>query len=113
MNDLAFLKVANFACFVRELAAISPQWEQTAPHFGVDGVRTCGSRRDGMTVTSSRLDKLGTFIGDDPNLRSRRRMSRGAGVPPAVAAATPQELAGRMPAPRRGLIDFRVDRGRV
>ena len=32
-KDITFLKVANFACFVRKLAAISPQREQMTPHF--------------------------------------------------------------------------------
>jgi hypothetical protein len=33
-KDITFLKVANFASFVRKLTAISPQREQMAPHFG-------------------------------------------------------------------------------
>jgi len=32
-KGITFLKVADFACFVRKLAAISPQTEQMAPHF--------------------------------------------------------------------------------
>jgi hypothetical protein len=31
-KDITFLKVANFACFVRKLTAISPQREQMAAH---------------------------------------------------------------------------------
>jgi len=33
IKDITFLKVANFACFVRELTAISPQREPMTPHF--------------------------------------------------------------------------------
>ncbi len=32
-KDITFLKVANFACFVRKSTAISPQREQMTPHF--------------------------------------------------------------------------------
>ncbi len=32
-KDITFLKVADFACFVRKLTAISPQREQMTPHF--------------------------------------------------------------------------------
>jgi hypothetical protein len=32
-KDITFLKVANLACFVRKLTAISPQREQMTPHF--------------------------------------------------------------------------------
>jgi hypothetical protein len=35
------------------------------PHFAKNGVRTCNYQRDGMTVTGSRLDKLGISIGAD------------------------------------------------
>jgi len=33
------------------------------PHFAKNGVRICNHQRDGMTVTGSRLDKLGISIG--------------------------------------------------
>jgi len=33
-KDITFLSIANFACFVRKLTAISPQSEQMTPHFG-------------------------------------------------------------------------------
>ena len=32
-KDITFLEVANFKCFVRKLAATSPQREQMTPHF--------------------------------------------------------------------------------
>jgi len=32
-KHITFLDVANFACFVRKLTAISPQREQMTPHF--------------------------------------------------------------------------------
>ena len=64
-KDITFLKVADFACFVRELTAISPQREQNEATFCENEVRTCDSLRHGMTVTSSRLDKLETSLGAD------------------------------------------------
>ena len=33
-KDITFLKVANIACFVRQLTAISPHGKQMTPHFG-------------------------------------------------------------------------------
>ena len=66
-KDITFLKVANIACFVRKLTAISPQREANHATFWENEVRTCDSQRDGMTVTSSRLDKLRTSIGADLN----------------------------------------------
>jgi hypothetical protein len=60
-----FLQVANFACFVRKLTAISPQREQMTPHFCENEVRTGDSQRDDMTVTKSRLDKRATSVGAD------------------------------------------------
>ena len=60
-----FFRVANIACFVRKLTAISLRREQTTPHFAKNELRTCNSQRDGMTVTGSRLDKLGISIDAD------------------------------------------------
>ncbi len=66
-KDITFLEVANSACLVRKLTAISPQREANHATFWENEVRTCDSQRDGMTVTSSRLDKLRTSIGADLN----------------------------------------------
>jgi hypothetical protein len=63
--------------------------------FCEDGVRTCDSRRDSMTVTNGRLDKLGTSICAD--LTSAR-------------AAT---FYRRIVVTGFRVTDFRVDRGRV
>ncbi len=82
------MKVANFACFVRNLAAISFQREQMTPHFAKTKSGLADSQRDGMAVTSSRLDKLGISIG--AGLICRRIVVTGF-----------------------RMIDFRVDRGRA
>jgi hypothetical protein len=62
-KHIVFLKVANFACFVRKSAAISSQKGVTDATFCENDVRTSDSQRDGMAVTNSRLDKLGISIG--------------------------------------------------
>ncbi len=51
--------------------------------FWENEVRTCDSQRDGMTVTRSRLVRLGTFIGADLN------SARVAAPYRRIVAATP------------------------
>ena len=61
-KDLTFVKVANF-CAQIDSNLISKGANDAA--LCENEVRTCDSQRADMTVTSSRLDKLGTSIGTD------------------------------------------------
>jgi hypothetical protein len=62
-NDITFLKVANYCAQIS--SNFTPKGANDAT-FCENEVRTCDSQRDDMTVTISRLDKLGTSIGAGP-----------------------------------------------
>jgi hypothetical protein len=62
-KDITFLKVANLCAQINSNLTLKGAHDAT---FCENEARTDDSQRAGMTVTSSRLDKLGTSIGADP-----------------------------------------------
>ena len=64
-KDITFLKCCKFRVFCAQMNSNLTSKDANGATFCENEVRTCDSQRDGMTVTNSRLDKLGISIGAD------------------------------------------------